>query len=306
MRGWTTGMVLGIGWGCSSPTTEPKTILPVDTAAPTVPADTGQDTPPPEDTASTSPDTGRSTVVIDPPPASLESAEISAAIHAALSGGIPEPLSARRAYIDALENRDASCPGGGDLSIIGEWTGCTAASGWQFAGYTEYTGSSSPAAIEDFHLLADFRFHDPEGHRFVGGGELSLSLSSDGGDQSWESEVSGTFSYAGAPGWMAPGGASATLLTSGTWTGSTWMVALQGAMTDGTRAIHMDGLTAHSDACAAQASGTISLRDTSGYWYDLHLTCGCGEVVYASTTPLGEACLDLSAAMANLAMTVRP
>ena len=310
MHHWTTPMVLWLGWACTSPADAPKTILPKDSGTPSAPSDTAR--PPGDtagqsaDTASLPPDTGRSTVVIEPPPPSLDSAEVSAAILEALAGGIPEPLSARRTYIDALDHRDAFCPGGGDLSIIGEWAGCTAASGWQFAGYTEYSGSSSPEAIEDFHLLADFRFHDPAGHRFVGGGELDFSLSIDDGDRSWSSEVSGTFSYAGATGWMTPDGASATLSTTGSWTGSTWSVNLQGAVTNGVQAVHMDGLTAHSETCAAQASGTISLRDPSGYWYDLSLTCGCGEVQYASAEVIGETCVDLSGPLANLAMTVRP
>jgi len=247
-----------------------------------------------------------STVEIDPPAPSLDASAVSTSIATALGAGIPEPLSVRRAYIDALEHRDAFCPGGGDLSIIGEWAGCTAESGWRFAGYTEYTGSTSPEAVDDFHLLADFRFLDPGENRFVGGGELDLVLSTDGSDRTWTSQVSGTFSYAGAPGWMSPEGASATLETTGSWEGSTWTLSLDGAMTDGTHALHLQTVTASSETCGGQASGVISLRDTSGYWYTTSLTCGCGAVRYANTTDMGETCVDISAVLADLALGMRP
>lgn len=306
MAGRVARLILPVGLACSSPADKPQYILPADSGV--SPADTAvpEPEPQPTETGSPEPDTGMPTVEIDPPAPSLDAASVATSIAAALSLGIPEPLTARRAYIDALAHRDAFCPGGGDLSIIGEWAGCTAESGWQFAGYTEYTGSTSPEAVDDFHLLADFRFLDPAGHRFVGGGELDLVLSTDGGDRSWTSQVSGTFSYAEAPGWMSPEGASATLQTTGSWAGSTWALSLDGAATDGVHALHLQAVTASNETCDSQASGVISLRDTSGYWHTLSLDCGCGEVRYANTTDLGEACVDISAVLADLALGMRP
>ena len=94
--------------------------------------------------------------------------------------------------------------------------------------------------------------------------------------------------------------------STGTWAGSTWTLTLDGAMTDGVHAVHLDALSASSVVCAGQASGTVSLRDPGGYWYALPIDCGCGQVRYAATTDLGEACVDLSAVLDDLASEMRP
>ncbi len=308
LMNWRAGWaVLGLGVACTqTPAEKPAHIVQdeADTSAPT--EDTAEEDTGPADTDDPGPDTGMPTVTVERPAADLSADEVAAHVQAALALGIPDPLSARLAYINALENRDAFCPGGGDLSIIGEWDGCLAESGWRFAGYTEYTGPTDPSEVGDFHLLADFRFQDPEAQMFIGGGDLELTLTGEGSDRTWSSLVSGTFSYAGSEGWISSEGAGAILQTDGTWAGSVWSLALNGAINWGEEGVHFESVSADSESCDAQPTGRIGLRDPSGYWYAMDLVCGCGPVHFHETEDLGEACVNLRIPLDSLAMGMRP
>jgi|GEM_PF-3961517 len=305
-RGWP---LLVFSWACSSTIDKPTHITGAASDTSAADGDTGKKAE--EDTAATSPeepgpDTATGTIDIDRPAADLTADEVAQAMGGTLASGIPDPLSARAAYIDALSHRDTFCPGGGDLSIIGEWEGCLASSGWRFAGYTEYTGPTERDAVESFHLLADFRFHDPDGALFIGGGELDLTMTTDGGDRSWTSDVSGTFSYPGAENWMSTGGGSAVLQTTGSWAGSVWSLQLDGSIASDVHGLHLQAITASSESCDGQPSGQLKLRDASGYWYTMDATCGCGPIQFAEEEDLGSACVDARAPLDALAMEMRP
>jgi len=75
-------------------------------------------------------------------------------------------------------------------------------------------------------------------------------------------------------------------------------------MTDGTHAVYVSGLRATSTACDGAPTGTLELRDPSGYWYRLEASCGCGPVSWADGSVLGEACVDVD--LSSLADLVAP
>ena len=133
-----------------------------------------------------------------------------------------------------------------------------------------------------------------------------MTVTADGGDLSWTSEVTGTFYYGGATGWMQPEGAAAMIQTTGAWAGSEWSVQIDGVSTDGSEGVQLDEVTADSTACDGQPSGGIGLRGESGYWYHLDLSCGCGTVVFHETEELGTACVDLSGPIEAMVTEMRP
>ena len=249
-------------------------------------------------------DTASGELRLDVPAPNLDAAGVAAAIDAATAAGLPDPLGARATYLGIFDHRDSRCPGGQGATLPGRFQGCTADSGWLYAGLAEYTGPPEIAVIDDFHLLGDFNVRDADGRWFIGGGELELEITRTGDSLSWVGDVSGTWSYAGGPAWMQPEGAGGVLQLVVERADPQWSVAVEGGVTDGSAALHLAGVQAQSGQCDGAASGSLSLRDPSGYWYTLAAECGCGPVTWADGSALGEACVALD--LSPLVLLVRP
>jgi hypothetical protein len=249
-------------------------------------------------------DTATAEVRPEVPAPSLDAAGVAAAIDRATASGLPEPLLARETYLGIFAHRDPGCPGGQGTNLPGRFEGCTAESGWLYAGLAEYSGPPEVPIVDDFHLLGDFNVRDAAGRWFIGGGELELEVTRSAGTVTWVGDVSGTWSYAGGPGWMQPDGAGGVLQLTVERADPAWSVSVEGGMTDGTEAVHLAGVQANSGQCDGAVSGTLSLRDTSGYWYVLAADCGCGPVTWADGSTLGEACVGLD--LSTLPPLVRP
>lgn len=249
-------------------------------------------------------DTATGEVRPEIPAPALGASGVAAAIDRATASGLPEPLQARETYLGIFAHRDPGCPGGQGTNLPGRFQGCTADSGWLYAGLAEYSGPPEVAVIDDFHLLGDFNVRDADGRWFIGGGELELDVTRAAGSVTWVGDISGTWSYAAGPGWMQPDGAGGVLRLIVERADPTWSVSAEGGLTDGAESVHLSGVRASSALCDGAVSGSISLRDPSGYWYALTADCGCGPVTWADGTQLGDACvaLDLSA----LPSLVRP
>ena len=240
-------------------------------------------------------------VAVEIPAATLSAEEVVDAIESTFDAGMPSPLLPRKAYLEAFSGRDDNCPGGAGYNLSGAFQGCTADTGWLYAGVAEYSGSVDPDELRDFDLLADCYMVDPDGNWFVAGGELLFEHNGNQHGGSMLAELSGTFSYAGAGGWMAPEGAGAVIAMEAQWTETGWSLILDGVATDGTNSVRLEALTANSGLCGGVPVGAYGLRGEGGYWYEVAADeCGCGMVTYADGSELGEACVDLSAAVSDL------
>ncbi|MDG1480131.1 MAG: hypothetical protein P8R54_11105 [Myxococcota bacterium] len=245
-------------------------------------------------------------VVVEIPAPVLSAEGVAAAIESVFVSGMPSPLLPRRIYLESFAGRDSSCPGGKGYNLPGAFQGCVAESGWLYAGVAEYDGSVDPDDLRDFSLLADCYMIDPDGNWFVAAGELLLEHSGDENGGMLHAELSGTYSFAPAGGWMAPAGAGAVLSQSAAWDHTGWQLAIDGVVTDGTTSVRLEDLSVSSGECAGVPSGVYGLRGDGGYWYTLAgEDCGCGMVTWADGSQLGEACVDLSAASAGLIEAVR-
>ena len=119
---------------------------------------------------------------VDPPTPALSFEEVAEEIELALARGIPNPIEARAAYVQAIETGgDNQCPGSG-YTVITAFEGCTSQLGWLYAGYSEYSGPHNLSQRRDFHLLADVRFRDPQEQWYYSGGELAFQPD---GDYAW-------------------------------------------------------------------------------------------------------------------------
>lgn len=261
---------------------------------------------PPTDTSSTEAAEPAPEVVVEIPAPALSAEAVAESIEAVFVSGMPSPLLPRRTYLESFDGRDSDCPGGGGYNLPGAFQGCTAESGWLYAGVAEYDGSIELDEVRDFSLLADCYMVDPDGNWFVAGGELLLEHSGDANGGSMIAELSGTYSFAPAGGWMAPEGAGAVLSQTAHWDQFGWQLTVDGVVTDGTASVRLEALSAGSGECDGAPVGTYGLRGEGGYWYTLAgEECGCGMVTWADGSQLGEACVDLSEAAAGLIDSVR-
>ncbi len=226
----------------------------------------------------------------------LDAEGVGEALEAALSGGLPNHIEAREAYMARFEGRDGGCPGGNGYSLPGNFEGCEADSGFIYGGLSEYTGPDDPGdRTRDFHLLGDGFITDPDGNRFILAGELDFVPE---GNQ-WTGSITGTWSWPLAEGWMAPelGGGVLELdlrrLVEG------WEVEVSGSIGGQAWPLTLTEVSASSDICDGEPTGTFSLRGTQGYWYEFvrrEGECTCGTVTYADGSELGEACPVLRSA----------
>lgn len=245
-------------------------------------------------------------VTTEIPAAALTAESVAATIEGVFAAGMPSPLLPRKAYLEAFDGRDENCPGGWGHNLSGAFQGCTADSGWLYAGVAEYQGSAQPDEISDFSLLADCYMVDPQGNWFVAAGNLLLERAGNSSGGTMVAEISGTYSYAGAGGWMAPAGAGAVLEMEASWTDSGWSLDLDGTVTNGTDSVRLEAISAGSGQCGGIPVGVYGLRGAGGYWYELLAgECGCGMVTYADGTSLGEACVDLSIPLNDLITAMR-
>lgn len=245
-------------------------------------------------------------VTAEIPAPALSAEAVVATIEAVLDSGMPSPLLPRKAYLESFAGRDENCPGGWGYNLSGAFQGCTADSGWLYAGVAEYEGSVDPDEVSSFSLLADCYMVDPDGNWFVAAGNLLLDRSGSSNGGSMVAEISGSYSYAGAGGWMAPEGAGAVLEMAAGWTDSGWSLELDGTVTNGTDSVRLEAISAGSGQCGGNPVGVYGLRGTGGYWYELVAgECGCGMVTYADGTELGEACVDISTPLNDLIAAMR-
>lgn len=190
--------------------------------------------------------------------------------------------------------------------LPGSFQGCTADTGWLYAGIAVYGGIEDVDFLDDFSLLGDCYIISPDGDWFIGAGDLAYEVVGDV-DIDWTGVITGQWSFPPAGGWMGDGGGSSVLdIHAQLRQGGGWAVTLDGGIHLDGESIRVEALFADSDTCGGEPSGTITLRDPSGYWYAMEAECGCGTLTWADGTALGEACVSAAGALATLAEAGRP
>ena len=232
---------------------------------------------------------------INPPPAVKSLADVETEIEAILARGIPNPFEARAEYMAALQaGRDNSCPGQ-SYSVVTRFSGCYTSTGWFFAGYTEYIGGGDQSVQEPFSLLADFRFRDSQQNWFVGGGQLRYEPLQNG---SWSGSITGTWAYDNGQPWMQGEGAGA-VLTAHVTQGTSWSIDIDGSINAGGEYLRLREVSLAANRCNGDVTGELEVRSEEGYWYNLEISCGCGQLYYANE-PIESGCVELSEAFKSI------
>lgn len=222
----------------------------------------------------------------DPGEAAWTAAQVGERVDAALSVGLPDPPLLLDWYDRSIEEGDVGmCPKVRDHSMGEAFGGCLSNSGWIYAGISMWYASETG---EGWEMDGDCYMRDPQGNWFYCDGVIGWEGDGAG---AWEITVAGLWGYDLADGWVAAQPDAAVWMA---WDGGT--LTLDGGWSAEGQAVYFAGVSVTAEG----ATGDVQLRDPSGAWYTLTLDGGsCGDVRWDDAS-LGEGCVDLPAAAADL------
>lgn len=212
----------------------------------------------------------------------------------ALAIGLPNPITLRSAYVDALAMAEFGCPrreNVEDVGFTGVWfDDCTTAGGAHFDGQGDFE-EAMVAGDWTFEGVANFTVTDPGGDVFSGGGEFALwGETDDSGGKAWTSKTGGVFSLDTGEGWLGEAG-RAGFFVGGVVDGVQAVIGLDGGVGYNDVDIAFEGLVSDASACDGMPTGGYLVRDSTGFWFSAALTgCdGCGPVTWRDLE-MGESC----------------
>ncbi len=226
-------------------------------------------------------------------------AEIETAIQTALIRGFPNVWELHDGYFDMLAHGDEFCPGH-ETYIDDTWLyGCTAQSGYWFAGVSEYWYEEQHLDLADLTtwvIAGDFEFRDDQGRSLMVGGGVAAQhwRELDTGTAGWFTEIQGTWIDQSSETWLEEGvsGAVEITLIHSESDDEIWMSG----------AVGFSGIQLYANQLQLQQScdwgmaGDLSIRDPSGAWHEIefgHQCTPCGKASFAGQ-PEGDVCPDLT------------
>jgi hypothetical protein len=243
------------------------------------------------------------------------------------------PHPAVQGYEAVMQDADPSCPSWYEVDGNSFWyASCTARSGATYDGYGFYylyqdVDLFGDGSVWDYISLSGAAtMSDAAGSTFHLGGAAAYGegVSADGSADLWVSQIVGSISWDGpsAEGtWMEQGVQPSLLLYGvsydagfGNTVGYKYIDGTAAWVSDDASAIDASAMYIADEGigwpCAAEPSGTFSVRDPDGVWWDvifdvdvetfaLDGECdGCGAV-FKGTELVGEVCGDASVLMEN-------
>jgi hypothetical protein len=246
-------------------------------------------------------DSGVPPYVQEDPSPELTVDEVGTAIFSAFAFGFPNGKQLKTTYLDMMSNGDEACPNSTTIITQDYILGCVAGSGYYYSGvcvYTEDTFVDETGTTQVWALGGDFDLAYPSGDHFAaGGGATYTGVRATDGEESFTSNVRGTWYDESATNWLGQGISALIDYTGGKTAGKPWIM-LHGGIGIGDVDLFFDDMTWDwGSTCNGSPVGELRLRDSRGYWYvwTLDDDCDtCGELVFHGDTDLGELCVDLT------------
>lgn len=229
--------------------------------------------------------------------------EARAALEAALTLPLGDPLTARDTFLGLFSYGDEACPDAEDYNLPVSRSGCTSARGWTFAGPSTYEIEEG-AGLINFVLWNDCEILGPGDEAWRAGGSIAFYRAEDAGRVEWALKQGGTWSWSEDRGWLGLG-SSSSLGASGLIDGAAYTVDFDGVTTQGGYTLDLRGVHLDSASCA-RGTGELALRDPNGGWYTLLLgeDCGgCGTLRYGGLEH-GNLCVNVVAPLRDLSEAV--
>lgn len=258
-------------------------------------------TPTVEDTDAPALDTNQPATDTDAPEPEvvyeLDPEGVVSALHEVLAAGLPVQTDAMfEAYQELLAAGDpGSCP---PDSLQLDGSSCTSTTGYTYAGLSTYM-EIDEGGQATWVFSADMEILTPDGDVYDGGGMFARTDGADAYSTSGFVNIGGTWGWTGFDNAWGDG-VSAALSAGAIDSVNGRQVILDGSVTMGTTSVGFDEVSWSNESCEAYGvEGVLHVRTTTGHWYRLEVTdpcSACGTVYAPDDEPLGEACLDASAA----------
>jgi len=259
---------------CTASDSTPQSIKPDDSPVPHTQEDTGPPSLPDITSSGAEP--------------SLTPTEVAQRIGLAWSTP-PDPGEVVSTYESLMRMGDAECPGN-EFNITDQWLyGCTATTGYSYAGVSELfydTVASRGVSGELAGVAGDFWIDAVSGATLEGGGHAVVIRETG----LWVSDIAGSWKWDEGTPWLANGFSGSLTIEFV----ENLMITLQGAANISGTHVAAQGFTLAAP-CDYGPSGQLSLRDPGGGWYTMDFV-GCEPCtdVFFEGEHLGEACVDLS------------
>jgi hypothetical protein len=240
-------------------------------------------------------ESGGAEVILRPDPA-WTAEEVDAQLSTLLTWGLPWPTTVLDAMPTLMAGSDGTCPqmNGANMESL---MGCTSQAGWYYQGVSIY--SEQPSG---WVLMGDFYGVDLQGNRAVGGGMIGLQQQQQGNAAVQVAFFTGTWGYPPVQGWLGQTPSASLWIEQAEEGGQRQARIFGGYGIDGIYA-SFDQVTLSSERCGGAPQGSMSLRDPSGYWYQINFDpgcSGCGTLLWGEEE-LGQVCPDLAGALERLA-----
>ena len=239
-------------------------------------------------------DSGDAEVILRPDPA-WNAEEVEGQLAKILGWGLPWPSTVLNSMPTLMAGSDGNCPqmNGANMESL---MGCTSQAGWYYQGVSIYSEQGS-----GWVLMGDFYGVDPQGNRAVGGGMVGYQQQQQGNATVDVAFFTGTWGYAPVGGWLGQT-PSASLWIEQAEEGGQRQARIFGGYGIAGMYASFDHVTLRGDVCDGVAQGSMSLRDPSGYWYQLIFDSecsGCASLMWGEED-LGQVCPDLAGALERL------
>jgi len=236
--------------------------------------------------------------------------DVAAALDDALAAGVVQALPVFDAYESYMEQREDRCPSMENPDaegVTGVWQTdhCETAAGYVFEGFAFYNSECVTPEENDMEpgvgmrsqgLVSQYRLEDPAGNEMEGGGDSSHECRWDtDGSISCFDQIGGSYLAQGTEAWLDAGVESSLFMFHDN-DAKGRRTAIDGGVGLPSVDLSFDGLVVDWDQCDGQASGTVAVRDPSGWWFSLVLPgdcSGCGEL-WLGDDDLGELCVDIA------------
>ncbi|RME26089.1 MAG: hypothetical protein D6798_07355 [Deltaproteobacteria bacterium] len=232
------------------------------------------------------------------------------ALDEVLSAGAVHGLPVFAAYESYLEHREGTCPSMEDPESEGPYgvwqtDHCETGAGYVFEGFGLYLVDCTDPADNDMEpgvgvdsrgLVSQYRLKAPDGAEMEAGGDCSheCRFDVDGGVSCFD-QVGGSYRADGREPWLDVG-VEASLFVTHEVGADGRRTTIDGGIGLPAADISFREVEVDWEECDGLATGTVAIRDPSGWWFSLVLSGDCsgyGEL-WLGDQDLGQICIDLA------------
>ncbi|GEM_PF-5745257 len=209
--------------------------------------------------------------------------------------GLPESVSLSEIYLELMAHGDGyvgGCPTDPLVLTDDVVEGCTAASGWFYAGISTWEELSEEEEGVGWGFTGDFRIISPDQEVYTVAGNVHALAPREDPENEWSVAMHGSWHSTWHGGWLERG-----LSASVEYFRREDQMTLVGVMQADDVAVEFVDVILEQDldTCGGIREAQVAIRDPSGLWVDWQTSCSpCGPVSLDDEVLAESVCLDVT------------